>query len=103
MDTIPAWAFGLITTGFFSLTSIVWMQLNYRIKKVEENKVDATNCSLKEKLTLEKFNGIERRIEDMSAVSVRDHEKLEESILLLTASMGEVKDCLVKLANRKEC
>ena len=92
-----------VFTLFVGLVGVGWAQVNGRIKKVEQSKVDCKYCDLKENVVLERFKGFDGRFEDMKSVNSRDHEKICENLALQMATLTEVRDCMVKMAADKEC
>ncbi len=95
--------FGLIISILGSLVGIVWWQLNGRIRKVEDWKVDKGYLKGKLEIIEEKFLSMERVFTMNIDVNKEDHVRLEGRVVAVQATMEEVKDCLNKMARNKEC
>jgi hypothetical protein len=109
MNIHPA-VIGGIFSVFFFLASIAWVQLNLRIKKVEDWKVDKGHCKVKEQLAVEKFHGIERRIQDIRDSNTTDHGELKIAIREVQheakrsgEELSEINKCLALLSERIPC
>lgn len=94
---------GVIIGLFTFLIGVIWYQLNNRIRKVEDWKVDKGYCKTRGLLLDERFSGIGARIGDMKDSNNRDHEKLDDQLLHMRTTMDEIRDCMVKLAGNKKC
>jgi len=121
----PFWL-GLIFSGIGSLVGVVWYQLNarikskadqaivdehsIRIKKVEDWKVDKGFCKTNNALHNEKFDNINRRITESIETNSREHaslgdgiEKIDNSVDDVHVILAKMNECMIKLANNKEC
>lgn len=98
----PEIASGIMALFLF-LLGIGWAQLNHRLKRVEDWKVDKGFCKTKGQLLSVQFNGIERRLTDSNSFNVRDHEKIDDQLEHMRGMLEEMRDCLIKLANNRPC
>ena len=105
----PFWL-GVISMAFSALIGAVWWMLNRRIQKLEDWKVDKGFCKTNNKLLQEKFAGIHGRINDWKEDNAKDHRRMEGTLRDIDSGLqvhgnmlADVKECLVKIANNKEC
>ena len=104
--TVLGWAIAAL----MALASALWWQLNNRIKRIEDGKVDQSHCNIREQLAGEKFHGIEQRILDISDANKNDHNFLKEGmtsvqkdIRLSNRELAEITKCLALLSERIPC
>ncbi len=94
---------GIVATAFFGVLGLVWWQLNNRLRQVEDWKVDKGFCKTQGKLLDERFHGVDARFDDWLKINTRDHERIDGQLVYIRASMEEIRDCVNKIANQKEC
>jgi hypothetical protein len=110
MTSVPAWAFGIVAAGIFSLMSVIWVQVNLRMKKLEDWKVDKGHCSLKEQLAKQEFEHGRTRMDDLRSSIHANHDDLKLVIGQIqkdqrnsTESMAEMNKCLALLSEKISC
>ena len=103
MITIHPVVFGAIVSTILALVGTVYGLLNTRLKKVEDWKVDKGFCKTRLALIDEKFSGIEARISDWKSFNSQDHARIEKRLVSMGESIEDIKDCMNKIANNREC
>ena len=108
--TVFYWVCGITLTICGALLSVVWYQLNARIKKVEDWKVDKGFCKTNNSLITEKFSNIHFRITESIETNSKEHAALGDGIHKVDNSVDDIQvmlvkmnECMIKMANNQEC
>jgi len=102
MEIHPAIVSGVFALFLF-LISLGIANLNYRIKKIEEEKVSDEILQKELELVSLKFDTMASNLEDESKHNNSAHDRLMQDSLLIHKILEEIKGCLEDLQRGQEC
>jgi len=88
---------------FLFLIGGAWTQLNYRLRKVETDKVEDKEMQKEMELITARMELLKQEFISESKANKKDHDRIITDLNSMHAILEDVRECLNIMAQGKEC